>query len=93
VTVPPDRVHLIAGHISRVDRRRLDQEAVAHRLSAILCIDTRGQVTSAKLLRDLPAWLHDMLVRDLRTFQFSPYQVAGTASAACFVRQLAITTD
>jgi Protein kinase domain len=85
-TIPPDRVRQLSGAIERVDRRRLDRDGGPSRLSAVLCIDAAGTVTSVKLMQDVPAWLRESLVRDLRSFTFTPY----TGGAACFVRQLAI---
>jgi hypothetical protein len=85
-TIPPGRVRQLSGAIERVDRRRLDRDGGPAHLSAVLCIDPAGAVTSVKLMQDVPAWLRESLVRDLRSFTFTPY----SAGAACFVRQLAI---
>jgi hypothetical protein len=84
--IAPDRVRQISGAIERVDRRRLDRDGGPAHLSAVLCIDPAGAVTSVKLVQDVPAWLRESLVRDLRSFTFTPY----TGGAACFARQLAI---
>jgi len=86
VTIAPDRVRWISGEIGRVDRTRLERDGGAAKLSAVLCIDERGAVSSVRLLADEPAWLRATLDHDLRTFRFTPYP----AGAACFVRQVAI---
>lgn len=87
ITIPPDRVRWISGEIGRVDRKRLERDGGVPRLSAVLCIDATGAVSSVKLLADEPSWLATVLDRDLRTFRFTPYP----HGAACFVRQVSIT--
>jgi hypothetical protein len=84
--IRPDEVHRLSGEIERIDGRRVDRDGGPKKLSAVLCIDPQGSVSSVKLLAATPAWLGETLVRDLRAFTFTPYR----GGAACFVRQLAI---
>jgi hypothetical protein len=84
--IRPDEVRRLTGEIERIDGRRIDRDGGPKRLSAVLCIDARGTVSSVKLLAPTPAWLGEALVRDLRAFTFTPYR----GGAACFVRQLSV---
>jgi serine/threonine-protein kinase len=84
--IRPDEVRRLSGEIERIDGRRVDRDGGPTKLSAVLCIDARGIVSSVKLLAATPAWLGETLVRDLRAFRFTSYR----GGAACFVRQLAI---
>jgi hypothetical protein len=84
--IRPDEVRRTSGAIERIDGRRVDRDGGPKKLSAVLCIDARGTVSSVKLLAPTPAWLGETLVRDLRAFTFTPYR----SGAACFVRQLSI---
>jgi hypothetical protein len=59
----------------------------------VLCIDEQGQVTSARLLGDRPAWLRERLEHDLRTFRFTPVVEAGVAIPVCFARPIVIASE
>lgn len=84
--IRPDEVRRTSGEIERIDGRRVERDGGPKKLSAVLCIDARGGVSSVKLLASTPAWLGEILIRDLRAFRFTPY--AG--GPACFVRPLQI---
>jgi len=82
-TVSSTAVARIAGvppSISRLGPSELPPE-----ISAKLCIDDAGHVTTAGTVTQLPADVGAEIVGALRTWQYAPYRVDGIARAACFV--------
>lgn len=54
-------------------------------ISAKLCIDEAGQVTSPEVLTELPAATAAEIADALRSWRYTPYKVDGVARAACFI--------
>jgi serine/threonine protein kinase len=57
-------------------------------ISARLCIDEAGQVTSSDVLTELPARAMAGIADALRTWHYAPYKVKGAARPACFIARV-----
>jgi hypothetical protein len=81
--VPSTAVTKLAGappSVASVDAAELPQA-----ISAKLCIDDVGHVTSSSILTPLAPNAGAEIVDALRTWQYTPYQSNGAARPACFV--------
>jgi hypothetical protein len=63
----------------------LASEKIPANISAKVCIDTGGAVSSASVLTKLPDEAKAILVKAIRTWRYTPYKEDGAAVSACFV--------
>jgi serine/threonine protein kinase len=83
LTIPASAIKKLSGAppgLSRLTPKELPPE-----ISARLCIDETGHVTSAAVLTQLPPEAGAEIVGALRTWLYAPYRMDGAARAACFV--------
>jgi serine/threonine protein kinase len=83
VSVSPAAVTQISGRLPNPTKIRGVELPSA--ISAKLCIDEAGQVTSSEVLTELPATTAAEIVAALRSWRYTPYKVDGVARAACFI--------
>jgi hypothetical protein len=82
-SVSPMAVTRISGGSPR--RAKLRGMDLPPSISAKLCIDEAGRVTSPEVLTQLPAPAAVEIADALRSWRYTPYKVDGVARAACFV--------
>jgi serine/threonine protein kinase len=88
VIVPSTAVTKLAGappSVASVDAAQLPPA-----ISAKLCIDDVGHVTSSSILTPLAPNAGAEIMDALRTWQYTPYQPDGVARPACFVVQFRV---
>jgi serine/threonine protein kinase len=83
VVIPPSAVSRTSGSVPSLSTRGGD--ALPAAISAKVCIDHGGAVTSAKVLSKIADDLKRKLETAIHTWRYSPYKHSGTAVAACFV--------
>jgi hypothetical protein len=82
ITIPASAVKRIAGA-----RPRIAPPAGAvlpATITAKLCIDDAGRITTAEVVTPLDADLAAQITGALRAWQYAPYQVGGAAQPVCF---------
>jgi hypothetical protein len=83
--VSPKAVHKLAGDAPQIILDHYDGDDLPATVTAKLCIDTNGHVTSAALLgRVANSRLGEEIAATLRTWTYAPYTKDGAATAACF---------
>jgi hypothetical protein len=83
--ISPKLVHKLAGDAPQIIMDHYDGDDLPATITAKLCIDTGGHVTSAVLLGKVQASrLGNEIAATLRTWTYAPYSKDGTATAACF---------
>jgi hypothetical protein len=82
VLVPAAAVHRIAGPPPRITPPA--GTALPATITAKLCIDDAGRVTSVEVTTPLDPDLATQITGALRTWQYAPYRAGGTAQAVCF---------
>jgi serine/threonine protein kinase len=82
LTIPSTAVSKLSGAPPSITK--LSPADLPSEISARLCIDETGHVTSAGMLTMLPPAAGAEIVSALRTWQYTPYRVDGAARAACF---------
>jgi hypothetical protein len=83
VLVPPNAVSKRSGSVPTLRAR--DGAEVPRMISAQLCIDDGGRVTSAKLISKVPDELSGTLIDALESWRYRPYRDdTGAHRAACF---------
>jgi hypothetical protein len=80
--VSSDKVKKRSGSWPELESARRGE--LPDKLKALLCIDTRGSVTSVKLYDKLRAPVAAELEKALRGWRYAPYQESGKAAPACF---------
>jgi hypothetical protein len=83
LTIPSTAVSKLSGAPPSITK--LGPAELPPEISAKLCIDEAGHVTSSGTLTTLPPQAGAEIVSALRTWQYTPYRVDGAARAACFV--------
>lgn len=88
VSVRSSQVTKVSGSLPAIQLRRDQVGAEVPRetkpISARLCIDTAGKVTSVKLLENVPGQMTGPLERSLAAWRYQPFQRDGRAAPACF---------
>jgi hypothetical protein len=85
-TIPPTKVKRTSGSVPSIKgSSSLAGEKIPANISAKVCIDASGGVSSAKVLTKLPDDARNLLERSIRTWRYSPYKDGGSAVPACFV--------
>jgi|JI10StandDraft_1071094.scaffolds.fasta_scaffold00773_40 serine/threonine protein kinase len=88
--VPPNAVKRTSGELPRITTiTRPGDPAPPASVSAKICIDASGAVTSASVFK-LTGDVASKLTSAIKTWRFTPYQLAGKASPACFVNTFAL---
>jgi serine/threonine protein kinase len=82
VMVSSDKVQRRSGSLPQLEAAKRGD--LPERIKALLCIDTRGAVTSVKLYDDLRTATRRELEQALRGWRYAPYQESGKAMPACF---------
>nr|HEX4315518.1 serine/threonine-protein kinase [Kofleriaceae bacterium] len=83
--VSPKSVHKVSGDAPQIILDHFDGADLPAVITAKLCIDTSGHVTSAVLLGKVQASrLGDEIAATLRTWTYSPYSNSGKAAPVCF---------
>jgi hypothetical protein len=82
VMVSGDKVQRRSGTLPQLEAAKRGE--LPDRIKALLCIDTRGAVTSVKLYDKLRAPVRVELEQALRAWRYVPYQENGKAVDACF---------
>jgi len=82
-SVSPTAVTRISGRSPSPTRIRGVE--IPSAISAKLCIDEAGQVTSSEVLTELPVAAAAEIATALRSWRYTPYKVDGVARAACFI--------
>jgi len=80
--VPQSAVSKISGRLPSASKLGPDLPAS---ISAKLCIDETGQVTSSEVLTTLQPRAAMDIADAQRAWRYAPYKVNGTARAACFI--------
>jgi hypothetical protein len=83
MVVPPNAVRKRAGSTPRI-RVRSGEAAPPSRLSARLCIDRRGKVTSASVLTAVSSNVKATVEKALSRWRYAPYRHKGERVRACF---------
>lgn len=81
ITLLPHQVKKRSGSLPPIAGEDHD---VPSRAGAKLCIDTRGDVVSAKLLTEMSNRARTRITNALRAWQYAPHRENGTAVPACF---------
>jgi serine/threonine protein kinase len=91
--VPPNAVKRTSGELPRLTTitRPGDDSPVPSSVSAKICVDANGGVTSVSLLNKLSGDLSSKLSSSIKGWRFTPYKVNGKPSPACFVNTFALT--
>ncbi|MBK7197773.1 MAG: serine/threonine protein kinase [Myxococcales bacterium] len=88
--VPPNAVKRTSGELPRITTiTRPGDAAPPSSVSAKICIDASGAVTSASVFK-LTGDVASKLTSAIKAWRFTPYQVAGKATPACFVNTFAL---
>jgi serine/threonine protein kinase len=82
VMVSGDKMQRRSGTLPQLEAAKRGE--LPGRIKALLCVDTRGSVTSVKLYDDLRAPVRKELEQALRGWRYAPYQENGKAVDACF---------
>jgi serine/threonine protein kinase len=88
ITVPSSDVQRISGAALRVAPST--GTSLPAMITAKLCIDEAGRVTSAEVVTPIDADLAAQITGALRAWLYAPYQAAGVAQPVCF--QIAFRT-
>jgi hypothetical protein len=80
--VPPMAVTQVSGRVPKVKSRQMQKGSQAT-LSAKLCIDAGGRVTSVTMLKSV-ADVEAEVKSALRSWRYKPYVQNGTPTPACF---------
>ncbi|HEU4734033.1 MAG TPA: PEGA domain-containing protein, partial [Kofleriaceae bacterium] len=87
--VPPSAVSRVSGTPPTITKPRATDLPVP--LSAKLCIDETGHVTSAEIVEKIPAAAAAEILGALHTWLYTPYRAGGITRAVCFVVPLHVT--
>jgi len=82
VLVPPTRAHKRSGSLPIL--RGSKNAAPLHAITAKLCVDRRGSVTSVKILSKAESDVRDGLEQALSRWHYDPIVESGSAISACF---------
>jgi len=82
VTISSTAVTRLSGAPPRVTA--LPNAEIPPEVTAKLCLDETGHISSAEILTPLDPGIATEIVEVLRTWIYAPYTVDGTARAACF---------
>ena len=82
VMVSGEKVQRRSGTLPQLEAAKRGE--LPDRIKALLCIDTRGSVTSVKLYDKLRAPVRVELEQALRAWRYAPYQENGKAVDVCF---------
>ncbi len=82
VMVPSAAVHRLDGAAPRITPPA--STALPATITAKLCIDDAGRITSVEMTTPLDPDLAAQITGALRTWQYAPYRAGGTAQAVCF---------
>jgi len=82
IVVPPGAVRRVSGRPPSIPRQY--RASVPPHVSAKLCIDRRGHVTSATVLTEVGADLTRIVEKALKRWRYRPYRAKGTRVPACF---------
>jgi hypothetical protein len=86
VTIPPNKAKRTSGSVpSLKGSSSYASEKIPANISAKVCIDTGGGVSSASVLTKLPEEAKAILTKAIKTWRYAPYKEGGTAVSACFV--------
>jgi hypothetical protein len=84
-TIPPNKVSRVSGSVPSL-KTRDGRDAKIGMISARVCIDTGGRVTSASVISKLSdSSMRETLEISLRSWRYTPYTKDGKAAPACFV--------
>jgi serine/threonine protein kinase len=83
VVVPPTAVKRISGDAPTVSKSKKSEVPPA--VSAKVCIDTSGNVSSVTMITKLERMTSLDLGNAIKGWRYAPYKQAGTAVPACFV--------
>lgn len=89
--VPPGSVHRTSGSVPVLHVHRDD--TVPRMLSAELCVDRRGKVTSVSILSPVPDEVRQPLRRALLRWRYHPVHHDGERIPACFVTTFRSRTE
>jgi serine/threonine-protein kinase len=97
VSVRASQVVKVSGSLPAIQLRRDQVGAQVPRetkpISARLCIDTGGKVTSVKLMKNVPSQMTGPLERALAAWRYQPYQRDGRAAPACFAIEFTLRVE
>jgi serine/threonine protein kinase len=82
VMVSGDKVNRRSGSLPQLEAAKRGE--LPDRIKALLCIDTRGTVTSVKVYDKLRAPVVKEIEKALKGWRYAPYQEDGKAVDACF---------
>jgi serine/threonine protein kinase len=84
-TIPPNKVSRVSGSVP-VLKTRDGRDAKIGMISARVCIDGGGRVTSASVMSKLSdSGMKETLEISIRSWRYTPYTKDGKAVPACFV--------
>ncbi|MEZ4402956.1 MAG: protein kinase [Kofleriaceae bacterium] len=90
VVVPPNAVRRTAGDLPRITTIARPGQTVPSSVSAKICIDTSGGVTSASVINKVSDDVGAKLTQAIRSWRFTTYKQNGIAVPACFVNTFAL---
>jgi serine/threonine protein kinase len=82
VMVSGDKVKRRSGGLPQLEAAKRGE--LPDRIKALLCIDTRGAVTSVQIYNELRAPVVAEIEQALRRWRYAPYEQNGKAVDACF---------
>lgn len=82
--VPPNAVRKRRGSPPHIHIRP-GEDPPPERVSARLCIDRRGKVSSAKVVTSVSSRVRDIVEKVLKRWRYAPYRHKGERVKACFV--------
>ncbi|MCG8417576.1 MAG: PEGA domain-containing protein [Proteobacteria bacterium] len=97
VKVSASDVTKVSGNLPSIRLRNVkldgNKPATTKPISARLCIDTRGKVTTVTLGKSVPAKMVTTLRRALKAWRYKPYRSSSKAVPACFVSRFRLKIE
>jgi len=83
ITVPPSAVTRISGTAPEISQHK--HADIPSTVASKVCISHTGRVSSVEVLTKLDSRVAADILRALHAWQYAPYKLNGTPTAACFV--------
>ncbi len=83
ITVAPSAVTRISGNLPEISQHK--HADVPASVASKVCISHTGRVTSVDVITKLDSRVAADITRALQSWQYAPYKLDGTLTAACFV--------
>ena len=83
ITVPPSAVTKISGTAPEISQHK--HADIPSTVASKVCISHTGRVSSVEVITKLDSRVAADILRALHTWQYAPYKLNGTPTAACFV--------